>query len=87
MHPSRPQPKPVLTPAQVIAHREWLSTPSIRERIETLQDSIEADISLLLSTFHGQSELDIKLKLQTIKIKQEHLVCLTTPPAMPDPQA
>lgn len=85
MHPSPPKPKQILSPEQVITHREWLDTPGVRGRIETLQADIEDDITLLLSTFRAQSELDVKLTLQTIKIKRQHLLCLTqpTPPANP----
>ena len=85
MHPSPPKPKLVLSPEQVIMHREWLDTPGVRPRIEALQAEIEDDITNLLASFRGQSELDVKLTLQTIKIKRQHLLCLTQPiqPANP----
>lgn len=80
MLPPPSKPAPHLSPEEWALHREWRDSAAVKAHIQKLQDDVELQIETLLDTFKAQSELDIKLSLQTIKTKRELIVCLLTPP-------
>jgi hypothetical protein len=80
MLPLPSKPAPNLSPEEWALFREWRDSAAVKAHIKILQDDIETQIQNLLDTFKAQSELDVKLTLNTIKTKRELIVCLMTPP-------